>query len=186
MTATRHRFTVSDYYRMGEAGVFPPDRRVELLEGEIIDMIPVGPFHSGVVNRLAGQLFSIHRGRWMVTNQNPVRLDRHSEPQPDILLVRRDPDDYCGRHPTPEDVFLLVEVAESSLDYDRGEKLAAYGKAGIKEYWLVNLPGNCVEVFRDPHFTGYSSSVVLKPGETASPVAFPDVKIDVAALLRKP
>lgn len=132
MTATRHRFTVSDYYRMGEAGVFPPDRRVELLEGEIIEVIPIGPFHAGVVNRLSNLLASISAGRWIVTTQNPVRLSLHSEPQPDVVLVRPDPDDYTTKHPKAEDVHLLIEVAESSLDYDRGEKLAAYGKAGIR------------------------------------------------------
>lgn len=186
MPVTKHRFTVSDYYRMGEAGLFPPGARVELLEGEIIDMIPIGPFHSGVVNHLADFFSTNHHGRWLVTNQNPVRLNRHSEPQPDIVLVRRDPDFYTGRHPLPEDVLLLVEVAESSLDYDRREKLAAYGKAGIEEYWIVNLPDRCVEIHREPHFTGYASVTILKPGDTASPAAFPDVKIDLASLLRKP
>jgi Uma2 family endonuclease len=186
MSATKHRFTVSDYYRMGEAGVFPPGSRVELLEGEIIDMMPVGPFHSGVVNRLNDFFAANHQGRWLVTNQNPVRLSRHSEPQPDIVLVRRDPDFYSGRHPQPDDVLLLIEVSETSLDYDRGDKLAAYGKAGIGEYWVVNLPERCLEVYREPHFTGYSSVTVLKPGDTASPAAFPDASIDLAALLGKP
>lgn len=186
MPATKHRFTVSDFYRMGDAGVFPPGARVELLEGEIIDMMPIGPFHSGVVNRLADFFTQHHNGRWLVTNQNPVRLDPHSEPQPDIVLVRRDPDFYAGRHPQPEDVLLLVEVAESSLDYDRGDKRAAYGKAGIEEYWLVNLQEQCVEVYREPHFTGYARVTVLKPGDSASPAAFPDVKVDLASLLRRP
>lgn len=185
MTATRHRFTVSDYYRMGEAGCFAPDQRVELLEGEIIDMMPIGPYHSGVVSRLADLFHSINHGRWWVTNQNPVRLNNRSEPQPDVVLVRRDPSDYTRRHPQPDDVLLLIEVSESSLDYDRGDKLAAYGKAGIEEYWLVNLQDGCVEVYRDPHYTGYAATTVLKPGDTASPAAFPDVQLDVAALLRK-
>jgi Uma2 family endonuclease len=186
MPPAKHRFTVSDYYRMGEAGIFPPDARVELLEGEIIDMMPIGPFHSGVVNRLNRFMNSISGGRWLVTAQNPVRLNRHSEPEPDVVLVRPAADDYTSRHPSPEDVLLLIEVAESSLDYDRREKLAAYGKAGIEEYWIVNLPEQCVEVYREPHFTGYASVTTLKPGDTASPRAFPDVQIDLAALLRKP
>ncbi len=185
MTATRHRFTVSDYYRMGEAGCFAPDQRVELLEGEIVDMMPIGPYHSGAVNWLADHLNAIHRGRWMVTNQNPVRLSKTSEPQPDIVLVKRDPDYYRKRHPQPDDVLLLIEVAESSLDYDRGEKLAAYGKAGIEDYWVVNLVDGCVEVYREPHYTGYTSCTTLRPGDTAIPAAFPDVQIDVAALLQK-
>ena len=149
-------------------------------------MMPIGPFHSGVVNQLT-DFFTLRRGqRWLVTNQNPVRLDRHSEPQPDVLLVRCAADYYKGRHPAPEDVFLLIEVADSSLDYDRGDKLAAYGKAGIDEYWLVNLPDGCLEVYREPHFTGYASAVVYKSGDTISPAAFPDVSVDLAALLRRP
>ena len=87
MTATKHRSTVSDYHRMGAARVFSPDGRVELLEGEIIDMMPIGPFHSGVVNRLTDFFAMNHRNRWLVTNQNPVRLNQYSEPQPDVVLV---------------------------------------------------------------------------------------------------
>ncbi len=186
MPATKHRFTVDDYYRMGDAGVFPQGHRVELLEGEIIDMMPIGPFHSGVVNRLSNYMASISGGRWLVTTQNPLRLDKHSEPQPDVVLVCPSADDYTLNHPKPEDVLLLIEVADSSLDYDRDDKLPAYAKAGIEEYWLVNLPEQCVEVYREPHFTGYSSVTLLKPGDTASPAAFPDVKVDLAALLRRP
>ena len=186
MPATKHRFTVDDYYRMGDAGVFPPGRRVELLEGEIIDMMPIDPFHSGVVNRLADYFSKRDQGRWLVTNQNPVRLGRHSEPEPDVVLVRRDPDDYTGRHPQPGDVLLLIEVSNSSLDYDRTDKFAAYGKAGIEEYWIVNLVEECVEIYREPHFRGYASAAVCKPGDAASPAAFPDVAVDVAWLLRKP
>ena len=185
MTATRHRFTVSDYYRMGDSGIFPPDGRVELLEGEIRDMMPIGPFHSGVVNWLADFFASCHQGRWLVINQNPVQLNKHSEPQPDIVLVRRDPNFYRDRHPAPGDVLLLIEVAESSLDYDRGDKLAAYGKAGIQEYWLVNLTEQCVEVYREPHYTGYSGVTILHPGDTVSPGAFPDVKVALSELLRR-
>lgn len=186
MPATKHRFTVDDYYRMGDAGVFPPGRRVELLEGEIIDMMPVGPFHSGVVNQLTDFFTLCAHRRWLVTNQNPVRLNSHSEPQPDLIIVRFAEDYYKGRHPTPDDVLLLIEVADSSLDYDRGDKLAAYGKAGIEEYWLVNLEEQCVEIHREPHFTGYTSTRVLKPGDHAAPSAFPDVIVDLAELLRRP
>lgn len=186
MAATKHRFTVDDYYRMGDAGVFPPGRRVELLEGEIIDMMPVGPFHSGVVNQLTDFFTLCAHRRWLVSNQNPVRLNPHSEPQPDLVIVRFADDYYKERHPTPDDVLLLIEVADSSLDYDRGDKLAAYGKAGIEEYWLVNLKEQCVEIYREPHFTGYASTRVLKPGDHAAPAAFSDVMVDLAELLRRP
>jgi len=186
MTTIKHRFTVADYYRMGELGLFPPGQRVELLEGEIIDMMPIGPFHSGVVNRLTNLFASISNGRWLVTTQNPVRLGRYSEPQPDVVIVSPSADDYTLRHPTPEDVLLLVEVADTSLAYDEGDKLAAYGKAGIEEYWLVNLHEPCVQIYRDPHYTGYATTTVLKPGDKASPAAFPDVQVDITALLHRP
>lgn len=182
----RHHFTVDDYYRMAKAGLFAPERRVELLEGQIIDMMPIGPFHSGVVNRLSRYFNSICNGRWLVTTQNPVRLERYSELQPDVVLVSPAADDYILRHPTPEDVLLLVEVADSSVEYDEGAKLAAYGKAGIAEYWVVNLQEQQVQIYRDPHYTGYARTVVLKPGEIASPAAFPDVQVDIAALLHRP
>lgn len=180
---TSHRFTVEDYHRMAETGVLAVDARVELLEGEIIDMPPIGPSHGGTVNRL-NRLFSEPDGdRWIVTVQNPVRLSLHSEPQPDLMLLRPDADDYTGRHPTAEDVFLLVEVAQSSLDHDRAKKLPAYGKAGVPEVWIVNLEEDVVEVYREPHYLGYESKTVFKPGQAVSPAAFPDLKIDIAALL---
>ena len=186
MISTPHRFSVKDYYRMGEAGLFPPGKRVELLDGEIKDMMPIGPFHSGVVNRLLNFFAAISNGRWLVTAQNPVRLGNYSEPEPDVVLVNPSADDYTLHHPRPEDVLLLVEVADTSLDYDEGQKLAAYGNAGIEEYRVVNLKDQCVQVYREPHYAGYARTTVLKPGDKASPAAFPDVQVDVAALLHRP
>lgn len=186
MSAIKHHFSVKDYYRMGEAGLFRPEQRVELLEGEIIDMMPIGPFHSGVVDQLCDFFTLCANSRWRVRHQNPLRLDRYSEPQPDIALVRPSPDYYKGRHPTPEDVLLVVEVADTSLDYDEGAKLAAYGKAGIEEYWVLNLQDQSIQIYREPHYTGYASVTVLKPGETASPAAFPDVQVDIAAFVHRP
>jgi hypothetical protein len=182
---TKHRFTVEDYYRMAETGVLPPAARVELLEGEIVDMMPIGPFHAGTVNRLARRLMALSRDRWQVSIQNPVRLTRHSEPVPDLMLLRPASDDYTSRHPGPEDVLLLIEVADSTLAYDRNEKLPAYAKAGIREVWLINLPERTVEVHREPHFLGYSSLEVLREGQQASPASFPDVTLDVQTLLRQ-
>ena len=180
-----HRFTVEDFHRMADTGVLAPDARVELLEGEIIDMEPIGPFHGGATKRLNGLFATVSRGRWLVSVQDPLRLDRYSEPQPDIMLLRPDPDDYMGRHPTPADVFLLVEVAESSLDHDRAKKLPAYGKAGVPEVWIVDLQEKVVEIHRGPHFLGYEKRTLLRVGDAASPEAFPDVSIDITALLRR-
>ena len=180
----RHQFTVAEYYRMAETGVLRSDARVELLNGEIIDMSPIGPFHGSVVahlNELFGQLA---KGRWLVVTAKQVRLDDHSEPEPDLMLVKRLPDYYKARHPMPEDVFLLIEVSDKTLGYDRNEKLSAYGHAGIKEVWIVNLVEHTIEVYREPHFTGYGSKTVLKAGDVAKAQAFPDVTINVGDLLK--
>jgi Uma2 family endonuclease len=182
---TKHRFTVAEYYRMAETGVLRPDARVELLNGDIIDMSPIGPFHGGVTNYLIETFSAVVRGRWKLSVQNPIRLNDHSEPQPDIALLRPAADFYRRRHPGPDDVFLLIEVADSSLDQDREQKLPAYGRAGIPEVWIVNLNELTVEVYREPHFEGYASKTVLRAGEQASTAAFPDVSVDVGDLLRR-
>src|SRR5262245_57243551 len=124
---------------MAETGVLRPDARVELLNGEIIDMSPIGPFHGGVVGRLARFFNQVANGRWLVLSQHPVQLDEHSEPQPDVILLKPISDDYTNRLPRPDDVYLLVEVSETTLNLDRAEKLPIYGRAGILELWIVNL-----------------------------------------------
>jgi Uma2 family endonuclease len=182
---TKHRFTVKDYYRMAETGVLRPDARVELLNGEISDMSPIGPFHGGVTNYLNEIFTAASRGRWLTTVQNPVRLDDHSEPQPDVMLLKPSPDYYRRRHPQAADVFLLVEVSDSSVTTDREDKLPAYGRAGIAEVWIIDLNESTVEVHREPHFTGYGSKSILRPGDKAVPHAFPDMAVDVAELLKR-
>jgi Uma2 family endonuclease len=185
LAPTKHRFSVAEYYRMAETGVLRPDARVELLNGEIIDMSPIGPFHGGVVNYLLDVFTATCKGRWRTTVQNPVRLDDHSEPQPDLMLAKPSPDFYRKRHPQPADVFLLVEISDTSLTTDREAKLPAYGRAGIAEVWIVNLADLTVEVYREPHFTGYGSKTVLRAGDQAKPQEFPDVAVDVAELLKR-
>ncbi|PWU21100.1 MAG: Uma2 family endonuclease [Verrucomicrobia bacterium] len=182
---TEHRFSVADYYRMAETGVLRPDARVELLDGRIIDMSPIGPYHSGLVARLT-RFFSLKsKGRWMVFPQNPLRLHDHSEPEPDIMLLRPALDDYTNRHPQPDDVFLLIEVSDATIYYDRDQKLPAYGRAGVPEVWIVNLNDQTIEVYREPTFTGYASKVVLRAGDQAAPQAFPDLRLDVTELLKR-
>ena len=181
---TLHRFTVEDYYRMAATGVIPPGARVELLDGQIVDLMPIGPFHAGTVNRLNRFLTRLSQGRWLVAVQNPIRLHEHSEPQPDVLLLKPADDDYTSRHPTPADVFWLIEVADCTVESDRTDKLPAYARAGVPEVWLLNLPEKVLEVYRDPNFTGYSSHTVLRAGQEARPLAFPDAAVEVAALLR--
>ena len=170
---------------MAETGVLRPDARVELLDGRIIDMSPIGPFHGGVTNYL-NQFFTVAaKGRWLVSVQNPLRLDDRSEPQPDLMLLKPTPDFYRQGHPQPEAVGLLVEVSDTTLEMDLEAKLPAYGRAGIAEVWIVNLNEGVIEVYREPHFTGYSSRTVLRPGDTAQPQAFPDAAVAVAELLKR-
>src|SRR5205809_4820442 len=116
---TKHRFNVKEYYRMAETGVLRPDARLELLDGQIIDMSPIGPFHGGVTKRLNRLFTRLGEGRWVVAVQDPVHLDEHSEPQPDLMLLKPVSGDYTNRHPGPDDVFLLIEVSDTSLAYDR-------------------------------------------------------------------
>jgi len=169
---------------MAESGVLRSDARVELLDGQIIDMAPIGPAHGGSVNRLIRLFAELGGGRWLVSAQNPVHLDRHSEPQARPHAAETAPDDYTTRHPGPEDVLLLIEVADTSLAYDRLEKLPAYGRAAIAEVWIVNLSEQAIEVYREPHFAGYGKTTVLRAGDRACPIAFPDAAIDVAELLK--
>ena len=168
---------------MAETGVISRSARVELLDGQITDMMPIGPFHSGVVTRLNTLFSKLSNDRWLVICQNPVRLDEYNEPQPDLMLVEPRADSYTRSHPGPDDVFLLIEVADSSLEFDHSDKLPAYGKAGIAEVWIVNLIEEQLEVYREPHFTGYGKTIILRAGETAAPAAFPDAQISVRDLV---
>jgi Uma2 family endonuclease len=182
---TLHRFSAEQYHRMGETGVLRPDVRVELLDGRIIDRSPIGPAHGGTVKRLIRAFGKLARDRWLLAAQDPLRLDEHSEPEPDLMLLKPAPDDYLSRHPGPEDVFLLIEVADAWLNYDREEKLPLYGRAAVPEVWIVNLVDRVIEVYREPHFAGYSTEQILRAGESVAPAAFPDAITSVAELLRR-
>ena len=179
----RRKLTVAEYHRMGEAGILTEDDRVELIEGELIAMPPIGSNHAGTVNRLARMLVLAVGDRSVVAVQNPVRLDKHSEPQPDFALLLPRADYYRSEHPRPADVLLLIEVAFSSLNYDRAVKRALYARHRIPEFWIVSLVTNEVEVCRAPEGEDYSLvSIVGRDGEL-EPVRLPGVIIPVATLL---
>jgi Uma2 family endonuclease len=182
---TRHRFNVREYYRMAEAGVLGSDARVELLNGEITDMSPIGSAHAGMVKRFIRLFSKFAKERYAIAAQDPLRLDDHSEPQPDFMLLKPSADDYFSRHPEPDDVFLVIEVSDASLDYDREQKVPAYGGAGILEVWIVNLRDLALEIYREPQFTGYGNKTVVRAGATIAPLAFPDAVVDVAELLKR-
>ena len=179
----RHKLTVDDYHRMGEAGIFGEDDRVELLDGELYDMPPIGDGHMGTVNRLTNRLAWRLGERVVVSPQNPVRLSDFSEPEPDIALLRFRDDFYRAGKPRPEDILLVIEVAQSSLDYDRGTKLPRYAAAGIAEVWIVNLVEDHVEVYREPAGTEYALQTIHRRGGTIAPLAFPDLALRVEEIL---
>ena len=179
---TRRRFTVAEYCALAEAGILAEGERIELLDGEIITMPPIGePHEHGTdwLNRLLNyQLYD----RALVRVQSSVRLNDDSLPQPDIAVVRLRPEHYWER-PTPADVFLLIEVADSSLEYDRAVKLPRYAAAGIPEVWIVNLRARQVEAFANPANGVYQSRRVVPANGRISPQAFPDVSLAVADFL---
>lgn len=177
-----HRFTVDEYYHMAETGILKPGARVELIEGEIVDMMPIGPFHSGSVYRLTRIFSRLSKSRWLVASQGPLRLDKHNEPEPDLMLLRPAKDDYTSAHPGPDDVFLVIEVADSSLAHDQTTKLPLYARFGIEEVWILNVPQKQLEIYRAPNFLGYESKTILHEGK-AAPARFPDAEVDVAELL---
>jgi len=180
--ATRHRFTTADFQRMGAAGIFPPDARIELVNGEIVDMSPIGPRHSGIVNLLNISLGGSLSKGWIVCVQNPVDLGSFDMPHPDICLARWRKDLYRFRHPVVADIGLLVEVAETSLEFDTGEKRQMYAAKGIPEYWVVDIPNRRLEVSTGPGPRGYESTVVLSPGDTASSTLVDGARIAVSDL----
>jgi Uma2 family endonuclease len=184
-TTATHRFTVEEFHRMDGAGVFQ-DKRVELIEGSIIDMAPIGFFHGGSSNRL-NWLFGepAAKGRWIVSLQNSIALSEESEPQPDLMLLKPSPSFYTDRLPIPEDVLLLVEISHSTLTLDRDVKIPLYGQAGIVEVWIINLQDKQLEVHREPHYTGYASVTVLQAGQKVSPLLFPDIKLNVGELIKQ-
>ena len=140
----RHRLTVAEYHRMAETGIFSPDARVELIEGEVIDMPPIGSLHAGTVDYIANALRLAYGGQVIVRTQNPIRLSQHSEPQPDIALLRPRPDFYRNAHPTPVDVFLTIEVADTTLAYDTQIKLPLYARHGTPSISPDCFESSCI------------------------------------------
>lgn len=152
----RHRLTVTDYYRMAEVGILAPDARVELIDGDIIDMVPPGSLHAATVDDLTEFLGRSVGGKAVVRVQNPVRLSELSEPQPDLALLRRRDDRYRQGHPGPADVLLVIEVADTSLRFDRDTKVSLYAVHGIPEMWLVDLRGRRLVRHRAPAQGAYT------------------------------
>lgn len=182
-TRPRRRFTADEFERMATTGVLGEDDRVELLDGEVIEMAPIGPGHAGVVNRLNRLLVSRVGDQAIVSVQNPVRLSEHSEPQPDVTVAVPRGDFFQSAHPRPEDVLLVVEVAETSAAFDREVKVPRYANAGVPEVWLVDLAAEQVEVYREPAQGGYGHVDERGRGQQLAPQALPDLTLEVTDVL---
>jgi Uma2 family endonuclease len=180
----KHRlFTVEDYYRMVGAGILREDERVELIKGEILLMAPIGSRHMFCVNRFTRRFVLGLGDRAIVSVQNAVRLSMRSQPQPDLALLRPRRDEYYYSVPAPEDVFLVVEVSDTTLTYDRDTKLPLYAEWGVPEVWIANLTELSMIVAREPSAAGYQRIEIVPDGGTVSPAAFPDLVLPLRELL---
>lgn len=183
VSPTKHLTNLDEWRRLGEANIFPPDRRLELIEGEILEMAPIGFNHAGHLKRI-NRLFTRLVPNNLVTSvQDPLQLGDLSEPEPDFMLLKPDADCYCSRHPNADDVLLLIEVADSSLSFDRNQKLRLYALHGIPEYWLLNLNDNRLEVYRAPRDGIYEEKTTRHVGDTVTLSQLPAITINVSDIL---
>ena len=180
----RHRFSVADFYALGDVGILAPDARVELIEGEVIDMAPIGSPHAGIVNVLTREFVLAVGDAATVSIQNPVRLSDFSQPQPDVALLRPRTDGYAGAMPTAADVFLLVEVAASSLSFDRTVKMPLYARHGIPECWVVDIEGGQVIRYADPGASGYATCAPLPSLERVALPGLPGCRVNLAGIVQ--
>ena len=174
---------MAEYYRLGELGVLGEDDRVELINGQIVQMTPIGTAHSGCVGALTDLLGRAVGKRALVWVQNPLRVGDRAEPQPDLVVLRRQPGGYRKAHPRPGDTLLVIEVADTSLEYDRDVKIPLYARAGVPEAWLVDLQGDCIEVYREPGAGGYAEVRIARRGEALQPLLLDPVLLKVEDIL---
>jgi Uma2 family endonuclease len=182
MTATQIRlWTVEEYHRMIEAGILATDDKVELLEGRIIQMSPQTPLHAGTTQRSDRFLQNLFRNLAEIRVQLPITLST-SEPEPDIAVVRIDPNAYGDRHPNANDILLLIEIAYTTLNIDRQEKAPIYARENITDYWILDISDRRVYVLRNPTELGYQEEIILTENESISPLAFPTLEIPFSQL----
>lgn len=186
-TVTPKRFTIQEFHRLDELGFFHPDDRVELIRGEIILMPTKKTPHSVCNRRLYKQLYDLVGERATLSLQEPIILPSDSEPQPDMVIVRNRPDDYLSSHPLPSDVLLLIEISDSSLDYDRNTKLSLYAEDGIADYWIFNLVSNQLEIYSEPYHNlqgkfGYRQTRIVLPNEAIALPCFPELFLELSTI----
>jgi Uma2 family endonuclease len=179
----KHLTDIHEWQKIGAANIFPPDSRIELIEGEIIEMAPIGSHHSSHLKRINKLFSTLVKEAAIIAVQDPLQLSDLSEPEPDFMLLRPVPDFYYEKQPNANDVLLLIEVADSSLAYDQNQKLRLYALHGVAEYWLLNLNDNCLEVYRKPNGEVYAEKTTLYKGDSITLSQLPDISIQVADIL---
>jgi Uma2 family endonuclease len=179
----KHLTDLDEWRRMGEAGIFSPESRLELIEGEILHMSPIGFNHAGHTRRLNSLFTLLTIDKAIVSVQNPVQLGDLSEPEPDLVLLHPENDFYTSRHPKAEDILLLIEVSDSTLNFDRSQKMRLYAAYKIPEYWIVNLLDNCLEVYRQPQDGNYLQTMQLKGGDAINLLSLPELQIQASTVL---
>ena len=175
---SRRRFTVDEYHRMAESGILSEEDRIELIDGEIIEMVPIGSRHAGHLKHLNRLLSSAIGDDGIMSIQDPIHLGRHSEPQPDLAVLKPRDDVYTGAHPTPDDILLVVEIADTSLEFDRTTKIPLYARHGVPVTWLLNLQNETVEVHERPDADGYRITHSLRDDAV---VEHPDLGLEFEA-----
>ncbi|MDJ0556895.1 MAG: Uma2 family endonuclease [Microcoleaceae cyanobacterium MO_207.B10] len=179
----RRQFTVKEYHQMAESGILTENDRVELIAGEIVKMSPIGIPHAGCVRRLDMIFNDLLRGKVIVDTQNPINLSNDSEPEPDLILLQWRDDFYEAKHPQPEDILLLIEVADSTIKYDREIKMPLYAENGISEVWLIDINQQLVEVYRQPQGNSYQNVEQFVRGDILTIEAFDDINLAVEKIL---
>jgi len=179
----KHLTDLAEWQRMGEAGIFPPESRMELIEGEILTMAPIGFNHASHVNRLARFFNRLLNDETLVRTQSPLQLGDLSEPEPDLALVCFEASEYSTRHPNAADALLVIEVSDSTLRFDKNQKLRLYATHSIPEYWIVNLIDNCLEVYRQPQDGDYQHKSILSKADSLNLLTIPDIRILVGEIL---
>ena len=179
----RLRFTVDEYYQMIELGLIKDYEKAEIIEGELIQKMPIGKRHSAVVEKL-NEILRDELGKTVsLRNQQPIGFGEYNEPEPDLAVLQRREDFYSENKPVPQDVLLLIEVSDATLKYDRDTKLALYAEAEIPEVWIVNLPNDIIEIHQKPSSGIYQFTKIFKRGETVESEMLPDLKLEVDKIL---
>jgi Uma2 family endonuclease len=174
-----HLITVAEYDRMIELGIYTENDRIELLNGEIIELMPKGPKHTSANSRLVRFFIRLFSEKVIVRSQDPIWLDGVSEPEPDLVLAKWNETEYAEGHPTPADIFLIMEISDTTLAYDRETKAKAYSRNGIQQYLLLNLQNETLEEYREPSEDGYQFKCTLRKGDSLNLTAFPEVEIKI-------